>query len=132
MSPDVLKKKLASMTMYLNDLMPLKDISYDDFMKRHYEIERILELLIMTASDIILHLIASRDEPTPSSYRATFLRAGEPGIVTEELSKSLALGAGLKRNILVHEYAEIDYVLLHKSIPTAVRDFSAFLKEFSK
>jgi uncharacterized protein YutE (UPF0331/DUF86 family) len=53
------------------------------------------------------------------------------GIITPELSKSLAVGAGL-RNILVHEYAEIDYVLLHKSIPLSLRDFSAFIKEFSK
>lgn len=131
MSPDVLDKKLASMTTYLNDLMPHRGISFDGFMKRHYEIERLLELLIMSASDIVLHLIAARGEPAPASYRASFLRAGELGIITSELSKSLAVGAGL-RNILVHEYAEIDYALLHKSIPIAVRDFSAFIKEFSK
>lgn len=131
MSPDVLEKKLAAMTAYLNDLIPHRDISFDDFMRRHYEIERILELLIMTASDIVLHMIAAKGEPPPASYRASFLRAGELGIITSELSKSLAIGAGL-RNILVHEYAEIDYGLLYKSIPIAIRDFSAFIKEFSK
>lgn len=50
------------MATYLNDLMPHKDISYDDFMRRHYEIERLLELLIMTASDIVLHMISARGE----------------------------------------------------------------------
>ncbi|SPQ01408.1 conserved hypothetical protein [Candidatus Sulfobium mesophilum] len=53
------------------------------------------------------------------------------GIIISDLSKSLAVGAGLT-NILVHEYAEIDYSLLHKNIPIAIRDFSAFIKEFSK
>ncbi len=130
MSPDVIRKKLVSITAYLNDLLPYKDISFDEFMKRHYEIERLLELLVITASDTTFHLISARGEPVPASYRAAFLRAGEMGIISEELSKSLALGAGL-RNILVHEYEEIDYRLVHKSIPTAIKDFTALIKELS-
>ena len=130
MSPDVVKKKLESITKYLSDLLPFKKISYNEFMQRHYEIERILELLIMTASDIIFHMITDRGEPAPSSYKAAFLRAGELGIISKKLSRSLALSAGL-RNILVHEYEEIDYKIVHKSIPTAIRDFSALIKELT-
>ncbi len=129
-SPDVINKKLVSVTTYLNDLLPYKDISFDEFMKRHYEIERLLELLVMTASDIIFYLISSKREPAPASYKSAFLRAGEIGIIGEELSKNLALGAGL-RNILVHEYEEIDYIIVHKSIQTAIRDFTALIKELS-
>jgi uncharacterized protein YutE (UPF0331/DUF86 family) len=47
------------------------------------------------------------------------------------LSKRLALSAGL-RNILVHEYEEIDYSILHDSIPAAIADFSKFLDELSQ
>ncbi len=130
MSPDVIRKKLVSMTTYLNDLLPYKDISFDEFTKKHYEIERLLELLVMTASDIVFHLISAGGEPVPTSYKAAFLRAGETGIISEALSKNLALGAGL-RNILIHEYEEIDYSLVHKSIPIAIRDFTAFIKELS-
>lgn len=130
MSPDVVSKKLASMAGYLKDLQPHKDIGFDEFMEKHYEIERILELLVITASDIIFHLISAKGEPIPTSYRAAFLRAGEMGVMSGELSRSLALGAGL-RNILVHEYEEIDYRLVHNSIPLAIRDFSAFIRELS-
>ena len=98
MSPEVVQKRLVSMTIYLNDMLPYKDISFDEFMKRHYEIERLLELLVITASDIIFHLISAKGEPVPASYKAAFLRAGEIGIISDGLSKSLALGAGL-RNI---------------------------------
>ena len=87
-------------------------------------------MLLISASDIIFHMISARGEPASTSYRAAFLRAGEMGIISLELSKNLALGAGL-RNILVHEYAEIDYGLLHKSIPVVIRDFTAFVKELS-
>jgi uncharacterized protein YutE (UPF0331/DUF86 family) len=130
MSPEVVRKKLLAMAAYLNDLTVYKDIPFDKFMEKHYEIERLLELLVMTASDIVFHLISSKGEPIPSSYKAAFLRAGEMGIISEKLSRSLALSAGL-RNILVHEYEEIDYTLVHGSIPAAIRDFTAFLKELS-
>lgn len=130
MSPEVVKKKLESITQYLNDLLPYKKIAFKEFMLKHYEIERILELLIMTASDIVFHLISDKAEPTPSSYKAAFLRAGELQIISKKLSKNLALSAGL-RNILVHEYEAIDYKIVHKSIPTAIRDFSALIKELS-
>ena len=130
MSPEVVKKKLESITLYLNDLLPNKKISFNEFMQKHYEIERILELLIMTASDIVFHLITDKGEPVPASYKAAFLRAGELGIIGKKLSKNLALSAGL-RNILVHEYEEIDYKIVYKSIPSAIKDFTALIKELS-
>lgn len=130
MSPEVVKKKLESITNYLNDLLPYKRITFDEFMQKHYEIERILELLIMTASDIVFHTISDKGEPAPASYKAAFLRAGELKIISNKLSESLSLSAGL-RNILVHEYEAIDYEIVHKSIPSAVRDFTAFIKELS-
>lgn len=130
MSPDVVNKKLVSLITYLKDLQQYKDITFDEFMKRHYEIERLLELLVITASDITFHLLSARGEHVPTSYRTAFLRAGEIGIISEELSKSLALGAGL-RNILVHEYEDIDYILVHQSIPVAINDFTTFIKELS-
>ncbi|MCU0573018.1 MAG: DUF86 domain-containing protein [Syntrophobacteraceae bacterium] len=64
----------------------------------------------MAASDIVVHLLDCRGAPPPVSYRSAFLRAGESGLLSRELSRSLALGAGL-RNIPLHEYEEIDYPL---------------------
>lgn len=130
MSPEVVKKKLESITNYLNDLLPYKKITFDEFMQKHYEIERILELLVMTASDIVFHMISDKGEPSPASYKAAFLRAGELKIISKKLSENLALSAGL-RNILVHEYEALDYKIVHKSIPSAVRDFTAFIKKLS-
>ena len=131
MSPEIISKKLLSMSKYLNDLLPYRGITFEMFMERHYEIERILELIIMTASDIIFHILSVQGEPAPISYRTAFLMAGEKGIINKELSESLALSAGL-RNILVHEYEEIDYKILYKSIPIAIKDYSTFMDEISR
>jgi hypothetical protein len=53
------------MVTYLKDLQRHEGISFELFMERHYEIERILELLVMSASDIILHLSSLRGEALP-------------------------------------------------------------------
>ena len=126
MSPEVIHRKLSRMLKYMDALLPYEKASYDEFLSDHYKIERLIELLLMTASDISFHLLSKQDEPPPVSYRAAFLRLGELEIIDTETSKSLALGAGL-RNILVHEYEEIDYGLLHKSIPAIIRDIRKFM-----
>ena len=131
MSPEVLSNKLAALSGYLSDLRRFKDVSFDAFMERHYEIERILELLIMTASDIVFHQLSSAGEPPSVSYRAAFLRAGELGIISPELSGKLALSAGM-RNILAHEYEDIDYRIVHACIPAAAGDFAALIEELSR
>ena len=126
MSPEVVHRKISRMLKYMDDLIPYKESSYDSFLLDHYKVERLLELLVMTASDIAFHLLSKENEPPPVSYRSAFLRLGELGIIDDEISKNLALGAGL-RNILVHDYEEIDYPLLHKSIPTIIHDIRDFM-----
>jgi uncharacterized protein YutE (UPF0331/DUF86 family) len=131
MSPDVVRRKLSAIADYLKDLRRHEGITFEAFMERHYEVERILELLIMNASDIIMHLLSSRGEAPSATYRAAFLRAGEIGIISEELSRNLSLSAGL-RNILAHEYDQIDYSVIHNSIPAALRDFTRLIDELGK
>jgi hypothetical protein len=67
MSPEVVRKKLAALRIYLNDLKVHENASFDEFMRRHFEVERLLELLLMTASDIVFHLLTARGEPASSS-----------------------------------------------------------------
>ena len=131
MSPEVIARKLIRLAQYLRHIDPYRDADYREFITDHYKVERLLELLLMTASDIVFHLLSMKGEPAPGSYRAAFLRAGEMGVLTQTLSTHLALGAGL-RNILVHEYEEIDYELLHRSIPQILDDLALFIEEVSR
>lgn len=128
MSPEVKKRKLQKLIQYLNDLKKHENSSFDQFMEHHYEVERILQLLIESSSDLIFHEL-SKHNLTPDSYREAFILAGKKGILPEKLANSLALATGM-RNILVHEYETIDYELVHQSVKTAVRDFAEFLKTF--
>ncbi|GJM42983.1 MAG: hypothetical protein DHS20C20_32650 [Ardenticatenaceae bacterium] len=53
MAPDVLIRKLNYLRHLLNDLAPYKEATLDEVEAEHYKLERLLELLVMAASDIL-------------------------------------------------------------------------------
>jgi uncharacterized protein YutE (UPF0331/DUF86 family) len=119
------------MMTYIEELLPYRETSYDAFLSDHYKVERLIELLVMAASDIAFHLLSLQNEAPPASYREAFIRIGELEIIDNDNSRRLALGAGL-RNILVHDYEEIDYELLHQSIPMIIDDLRHFMKSVAE
>ena len=131
MTLEVLNRKKESLIKYLDDLKKYEEHSYQQFLEDHYSVERILELIIMVSSDVVFHLISEKGKDIPSSYRSAFLKAGELSIISNDLSERLALAAGM-RNILVHEYEEIDLDIIYQSIKESIKDFSQFLLEIEK
>ncbi len=129
MAPDVLLRKLIYLRQLLNDLSPYREASRAQVEAEHYKLERLLELLVMAASDILHHLLAEHGE-TPISYKSAFQLAAREGLLPQELSERLQDAASM-RNILVHMYEEIDYAILHQSIPAALEDFAQFVAIFS-
>ncbi|MFQ5421784.1 MAG: DUF86 domain-containing protein, partial [Anaerolineae bacterium] len=121
MSRDVLLRKLAYLRQLLNDLAPYQTVSLTEVISEHYKIERLLELLVATATDILFHLLTEKDK-SPDSYRDAFKLASDEDILSPILSQQLQQAAGM-RNILVHLYEDIDYAILRDSIAPAWRDF---------
>ncbi len=131
MSPDVAKRKIALILEYVTHLEKYRGISFDRYMRNRFAIERILELLIVTASDLVFHLLTQRKEPPPVAYSAAFLRAGETGLITNGLAERLAKAAGM-RNVLVHGYETVDHRLVFKSVERALRDFPELVKQVKR
>lgn len=129
MTREVLVRKLALLKRYLEGLAAHRGRSSKELRNDPYEVERLLELLVQVAVDITGHELAERGV-VPGSYRATFLEAGEAGLIPSDLATSLAEAAGL-RNILVHLYEEIDYEIVAGSLDGAFRDFTRFLEVYS-
>ena len=125
MSPEVVRRKISKMLVYIEDLARHETIDFESYRGRHYEVERLLELLHETASDIVLHLL-KKDHGVVDSSRAGFEKAAEAGLLPREMAAELALAGGM-RNILVHEYDEIDHRIVHLAIPGALRLYRAFL-----
>ena len=129
MAPDVLLRKLSYLRQLLRDLAPYREVTLDEVEAEHYKLERLLELLVMAASDILHHLLAERGQ-TAVSYKSAFQLAAKEGMIPAELSDRLQNAASM-RNVLVHLYEEIDYEILHQSIPSALEDFAQFVAVFA-
>ena len=130
MAPDVLLRKLTYMRQLLTDLAPYSGASLAEITAEHYKVERLLELLVMTASDILFHKLEGMGI-SPESYRDAFKKAAEEGMLPDDLAARLQLAAGM-RNILVHMYEDIDYKILRDSVDPALNDFGQFVRIFSE
>jgi uncharacterized protein YutE (UPF0331/DUF86 family) len=128
MVPEVFLRKLTYLRQLLADLAPFENAILAQVQAEHYKLERIFELLVMAASDILHHLLAERGI-TPTTYRDTFHLAAEQGLIPSDLAARLQDAAGM-RNVLVHLYEQIDYSILKDSISPALHDFEQFVTLF--
>lgn len=132
MSVEIVKSKTEQLALFLDDLREYENISYEAFLdKDHYAVERLLELLVITASDAIVHILSMAGEETPMTLRTTFLRAGELQLMPASLAQRLAVAAGL-RNLIVHAYAKVDLRIVYDSIRPALLDFSELATVLAK
>lgn len=130
MAPDVLLRKLLYLRQLLTDLAPYENATYAEVEAEHYKLERLFELLVATATDILFHKLAEMDI-APNSYREAFRLAGEHSLLPLDLAGRLQNAASM-RNVLVHLYEDIDYHILFDSIQPALRDFSQFATIFAQ
>ena len=131
MSPDVTRRKLVFLTQYLNDLKKYENISDQEFFKHHYEIERLLQLIVEVACDINAHVVTRKNKKPPEDYYQSFIELGKLGVLPKSLAQNLAPSAGL-RNALVHAYEDIDEQKIKKSIKMALAYFPKYIRALQK
>ena len=123
---ELIKQKIGLIQNEMLNLEKLSAFSFEeiisDFMKQ-YALERILEKIIHRAIDINQHLIAelSEEEP-PGTYKETFLKLAELKICPLEFAKNISRSVGT-RNMLIHEYDEVDYGKIYSSINDCLKDY---------
>jgi uncharacterized protein YutE (UPF0331/DUF86 family) len=128
--PEFVRRKLQLIAEDLGRLAHFKDDSFEqitgDFV-RMAAVERLLERIVMRAIDINEHLLSElatgREEKiTRLTYRDTFLRLAELGILPSDFAERIARSAGL-RNILVHDYNDVDRRIVYGSIRSCLVDY---------
>ena len=129
----MLQKRIKLMMKYLDRLQRMKNTTLDDYnsdFDQQLIVERLLQLLVEAASDINTSLLTEIYGITPSTYFDSFIEAGEQNIIDPQLAKTIAQSAGL-RNRLVHQYEEIDNVIVFRSIQFALDQFSTYLRQIT-
>jgi len=133
--PELVRRKLQLIAEDLERLVPFRDESYESLIGdplRLAAVERILERIVMRAIDTNEHIISelatgAEERVTRLSYRETFLRLAELGVYSPEFAQRIARSAGL-RNILVHDYNDVDHRVLFESIPSALQEYQEYVQ----
>lgn len=89
------------------------------------EVERALQVSVQIAIDIGAHLVSELGLKPPTDYRGIFASLAGADIVDSDLAERLGDAAGL-RNLLVHDYGEIDHARLWSALDDLddLRDFA--------
>jgi len=128
---DLVRRKLSRLNMYLEKLKPiskkkLKEYKSDFYIK--FSTERLIQLIVECAADINSHVIVETNNRPPEDYRSSFIKAAEAGLISRDLAERLK-GSGGMRNILVHEYMEIDDEKVYEVIPQTMKDYNEYIKQ---
>ena len=93
--------------------------------------ERYLQLAIQSVLDISNHVVADLGLGLPADSKELFVLLAKRKIVYTRLAKKLTSVAGF-RNLLVHEYLEIDRHRVYQVLRDDLGDFEKFIKAVSK
>lgn len=114
----LINKKLRSIALYLQEIKPTLDRPFKDFHKNYHYMrtaERDIQLIVDAAVDINIHILLEQGGAPPETNFGSFIEMEKLAIGPAGLFKTLAKSAGL-RNKLVHEYEEIDPLILYRSL----------------
>ena len=93
--------------------------------------ERYLQLAIQAVLDVSHHIVGDMRMSLPADNKELFDVLASHKVLPRPLSKRLVSMAGF-RNVLVHEYLEIDRRRVYRALGADLRDFERFVEAVSK
>ena len=127
---ETVERKLNKLKQYLGELKEFQDLSWEkyceDFQYRRV-VERLIQLIVDVAVDINSHAVVDEGNAPPRDSFDSFMQAANLGMFPLEFAKKIAPSTG-QRNIIVHEYEQIDDGLIYNSIPESVEMYGEYLR----
>ncbi len=127
---EIFSRRLEALHGYFEKLRAFLEVDEDEFVREpalHDLAERYLHLAVEACLDLANHWIADRSLPTPDANRDTFTILERAGELSPEIADRLRGWAGF-RNILVHEYIEIDHAIAYRAIRNELGDLESFAR----
>src|SRR5690554_6697769 len=120
---DHLKRNLE----YLKGLHNYKKEEFSNDPDIYLRYERALHLAVEAVIDLDNHIIADQGLRTPESNRDVFKILAEHNYLEKGISESLMKMAGF-RNILVHDYLDLNRELEYEIMKNNIQDIEIFTK----
>ena len=129
--PEVVRERLRKLREVVANLDSLREVPLQEFVAsfHHYWLaERGLHLAAEILFDIGNHILAGQFNFSPSTYEEIPQGLLDKGVISAELRDRLR-GLGGLRNILVHDYLEVDLDQLHGFLREELGSFKDFADE---
>lgn len=134
LDPSIVQARLSVMRGLLDDLAEVDAAGQpplsENRMLRH-GIERILTQLVELATAINEHIVGASLQRVATSYRESFELAEECGLIDKQLRDELLPSIGM-RNVLVHEYLEIDLRKVAAAVPLALSGYRRYVQQVAE
>jgi uncharacterized protein YutE (UPF0331/DUF86 family) len=89
--------------------------------------ERNIQVAIQSILDICNHLVADMKLEIPDEEKQAVMILARHKVIPQSLSKTLTAMAGM-RNVLVHEYLDVDPIRVYSVMSRNLGDFEKFIK----
>jgi uncharacterized protein YutE (UPF0331/DUF86 family) len=126
---EVVIQRLRSLQEYALRLRAYQALSEERLVTDHtsyWAVQRGLQVAIQHVTDIGAHLLAGMGMGTASDYRDIILDLGRHSILPLEFARRISGMAGF-RNILVHQYLDLDPGEVYRNLQMGPDDFEAFV-----
>lgn len=130
---EVIVRRLSAMRELLDHLATLEIRSVADLQPLgvRLQVERALTQLVNLAAELNAHVGVTALARPPEDYRDGFDLAARAGFITQETAALLKPSVGL-RNVLTHEYVDVDLRMVAAAVPFALRDYRRYVREFAR
>jgi len=128
---DAVEVRLLRLESVISELVRLGQTDPEQFRQEAssmWSVERGLQLGAEILLDIGNHILVAEYGVSSSEYRDIFKRLAERKVISSSLAERLGGLAGF-RNILVHDYLDLDRERVLENLRRAPRDFSEFACE---
>ncbi len=131
---ELVEKKIDLIEEKLDYLSEAEQICLENFLDSYEKVQAVKHTLqesIEACLDIANHIIAASELKRSETYSDMFQRLSEEGILGDELADRLSDMARF-RNLLVHQYAEIDNRRVYQILKDNLVDVENFLKRIEE
>ena len=130
----ILAEKIESLRRCIKRIEDKKPESVDLLMQ-NLDLQDILVLnltrAVQLSVDIGSHIISNTDELAPQTMGEVFTTLNKLGVITSETCQQLKKAVGF-RNVAVHNYETINWIIVDAICKNSLADFRRFSKEVSQ
>ena len=131
---DTIRKRLVSLRRILGELEIYRDSDAKELrseLSQMYAVFFMLQQVIDLATDINQHIAATTLNVADSSSRRGFEDLIRAGVLPADLEQDFYKSAAL-RNVITHQYVEVDLGIVSNSIPRVLDVYTQYVKSISR